>query len=174
MYGKPKGLVVRAVRGWQLRRWRHRGLQMGTGCRLNGMPHFGSEPYLITLGNHVEISGRVTFITHDGATWVFRTRPGFERTIKYGPIVVKDNCFIGFGSIILPGVTIGPNSVVAAGSVVSKDVPPGKIVGGSPAHEIADLESYAERSRAATPTYDADAYRRDKRAELLRLFPPPR
>jgi len=165
--------VARAARAWQLRRLQRLGLQIGDDCRFNGLPQFGSEPYLISLGNHVEISGNVSFITHDGATWVFRERPGYEDTIKYGRIVVRDNCFIGYGSIILPGVTIGANSVVAAGSVVVKDVPANAIVGGNPATVITSFDEYAERSRERTPHYDRAAYARDKRGELLRLFPRP-
>ena len=64
--------------------------------------------------------------------------------IKYGKIVIKDNCFIGLGSIILPGVTIGPNSIVAAGSVVTKDVEPDTVVGGNPAKKITTVPEYME------------------------------
>lgn len=49
------------------------------------------------------------------------------------PVIIGDNCWIGANSIILPGVTIGDCSVVAAGSVVTKDVPPGVLVAGNPA-----------------------------------------
>jgi hypothetical protein len=146
---------------------------MPDDIRLMGKIDFGSEPYLISLGQHVTVSGRVSFVTHDGATYVFRHLPGYEDVIKFGRITVHDNCFIGQGSIILPGVTIGPNAVVAAHSVVTQDVPPNTIVGGNPARPITSIEAYAERSRQRSPQYDLGAYRRDKRAELLRLFPPP-
>ena len=52
------------------------------------------------------------------------------------PIVIEDNVWFGLNSIILPGVIIGEGSVIAAGSVVSKDVPPNKIYGGNPARLI--------------------------------------
>ncbi len=68
---------------------------------------FGSEPYLIELGNHVRTSSDVAFITHDGAAWVFREEEKYKKVIRYGKITVGDNCFLGMRCIILPGVTIG-------------------------------------------------------------------
>lgn len=55
------------------------------------------------------------------------------------PIVIESNVWIGAGATILPGVTIGENSVVAAGAVVTKDVPPNTIVGGVPAKFIKNV-----------------------------------
>ena len=60
---------------------------------------------------------------------------------------VRDNCFIGAGAIILPGVTIGPNSIVAAGAVVNSDVPDGMIVGGVPAKVIGTMTDFAEKQK---------------------------
>ncbi|WP_018109325.1 acyltransferase [Bacteroides propionicifaciens] len=60
-------------------------------------------------------------------------------------VVIKENCWIGAGSIILPGVTIGENSVVAAGSVVTKDVPSYSVYGGCPALKIKDLKEFYEK-----------------------------
>jgi acetyltransferase-like isoleucine patch superfamily enzyme len=156
--------VKRAVQG---------GLQIADDCRMMGLPSFGAEPFLISIGRHVTISAHVAFITHDGGTWVFRDQPKYREVIKYGRIVIHDNCFIGYGARILPGVSIGPNAVVAAGSVVTKDVPPDSVVAGVPAHVLASLEEYAERCLAEMPSYDPVAYRRDKANELIRIFPRP-
>jgi acetyltransferase-like isoleucine patch superfamily enzyme len=158
---------------WRLDRYRKQGLQIADDCRLMGMPFFGSEPYLISIGKHVTISGNVTFVTHDGGTFVFRHLPQYQHVVKYGRITVRDNCFIGFGAIILPGVSIGPNSVVAAGSIVVHDAPPNTVVGGNPARVISTVEEYAEKSSRNMPAYDVAAYRRDKRKALLALFPYP-
>jgi acetyltransferase-like isoleucine patch superfamily enzyme len=138
-----------------------------------GWPNLGTEPYLVSIGRHVTITSRVSFITHDGGTWVFRERPEFLHVIKYGRIIVHDNCFIGFSAILLPGVSIGPNSVVAAGAVVANDVPPGEVWGGVPARRICTVEEYSARALRDCPLYDRDAYRRDKKRELLKLFPYP-
>lgn len=164
---------VLAYRRLRLHLYRRAGLQAASDIRIIGTPRFGSEPYLISIGHHVTISNDVAFITHDGATWVVRHLPGYERLIKYGRIDIFDNCFIGMGAIILPGVRIGPNSVVAAGSVVVKDVAPGTVVVGNPARVVTTVEEYAARALAGAPEYDRDAELRDKRAELTRLMPPP-
>jgi len=158
---------------FRLRALIRQGLQIADDCRVIGMPDFGSEPYLISIGRHVTLSTGVTFINHDGGTWVFRGDPRYRDVIKYGRIVVHDNCFIGLGATIMPGVSIGPNAVVAARSVVTGDVPPNTVVGGTPARVIMTVEEYAEKSLDQTPQYDRRAYRVDKATELLRIFPRP-
>jgi len=158
---------------WKLRKYLKQGLQMAADCRLVSVPDFGSEPYLVSIGKHVTITSRVTFITHDGGTWVFRDQEGYKNIIKYGRITIHDNCFIGKGSTIMPGVSIGPNSIVAACSLVTKDVPPDCVVGGVPARVLMSLEDYKAKSLAKAPEYDREAYKRNKPEELLRLYPRP-
>lgn len=116
---------------------------------------------------------QVKLMTHDGGTRIFRNLDGYQEVIKYGRITIHDNSFIGYHATILPGVTIGPNSVVAACSVVVKDVPPNTVVGGVPARVLSTVEEYAKKSLAEMPDYDRESYKRDKAAELLRLFPRP-
>lgn len=161
------------INRWKLSRFKRNGLQISDDCRLMGVPDFGSEPYLVSVGAKVTISSRVTFICHDGGTWVFRKIPRYNDVIKYGRITVHENCFIGHGSTIMPGVSIGPNSVVAAHSVVTKDVPPNSVVGGVPARRIMSVEEYAENSLSRNPEYDRAAYKKNKVEELLRIFPRP-
>lgn len=151
--------------------YKNKGLEIGEKSVIIGKPLLGSEPYLITIGNNVTVSANVSFITHDGATRVFRDKEKYKSVIKYGRITIKDNCFIGMGTILLPGVTIGPNSVVAAGSVVTADVPPGKIYGGNPARFITTTSDYAEKSIISTPEYNKEDYRKNKQKELTRIFP---
>lgn len=158
---------------WRMHRYRRQGLQHGRDCRFIGLFSFGNEPFLITIGNHVTICSGVSFITHDGGTWVFRDQTKYKNVIKYGRITVCDNCFIGNNVTILPGITVGPNSIVAAGAVVTKDVPPNTIVAGVPAHVLKTIDEYAEQSLAQMPSYDIEAYRKNKLVELLRIFPRP-
>ncbi|WP_268035270.1 acyltransferase [Algoriphagus sp. PAP.12] len=117
------------------------GVRVGDGCRLINVK-YSSEPYLISIGNHVSATS-TRFETHDGGVWVFRTtNPGVD-VVK--PIKIGDNVFIGFGCIILPGVTVGDNVVIGAHSVVSKDIPPNCVVAGVPARVIKDLQSYKNK-----------------------------
>jgi len=149
------------------------GMKVGENCRIIGRPNFGSEPYLISIGNHVTVSSNVTFLTHDGGTWVLGKIPVEKRILKFGRITIHDNCFIGHGTIILPGVTIGPNSVIGTGSIVTKDVPAGEIWAGVPAKFITTYDEYAKKAIENTPNYDVEAFKRNKKETLLKEYPYP-
>lgn len=132
--------------------WKRRGVylkKIGVNVKGNvkiyGNPigMFGTEPWCITLGDNVHITRDVLFITHDGGTLLFRDKvPDLEIT---APIEVKDNVYIGARSIIMPGVTIGNNCIIAAGAVVNKDVPDNCVYGGVPAKFIKSVDSYFEK-----------------------------
>ena len=64
------------------------GMIVGKGVSIVGGANFGSEPYLITLGDYVRISMGVMFITHDGGTWAFRDLEEYKDVIKYGRIKI--------------------------------------------------------------------------------------
>ena len=114
------------------------GVTVGENCRL-GNVSFSTEPYLVTIGNHVSATC-VRFETHDGGVWVFRENEPDIDVIK--PIVVGDNVYIGYQAMILPGVTIGDNVIVGAGAVVTKDIPPNSVVVGVPAKVIKTIDEY--------------------------------
>src|SRR5262249_23938579 len=129
---------------------RHLGARIGQHCDiLTAMKNFGTEPWLIELGDRVTITSGVVLLTHDGASRLFRHRvPGASPWgNRFGTIQIRENCFIGSHTIIMPGVTIGPNSIVGAGSVVTKDVLPNTVAAGVPARQIATLDEYIERSQ---------------------------
>lgn len=145
-------------------RWlRRQGVRIGSGCRIY-TDHFGSEPYLISIGDHCTVTSGVRLVTHDGACWVLRDEiPNLQ---DFGPIRIEDNCFIGVNAVILPGVRIGPNSIVAAGAVVNRDVPPGTVVGGVPARVLGSLEDYRRRKLERVADVDVPTDLRERRRFL--------
>lgn len=85
----------------------------------------------ITIEDDVLIGPKVSLITEGHPL-----NPAERKTLLVKPVVIKRNAWIGAGATILPGVTVGENSVVAAGAVVSKDVPANTVVAGVPARII--------------------------------------
>jgi acetyltransferase-like isoleucine patch superfamily enzyme len=89
----------------------------------------------ITIEDDVQIGPKVSLITENHPL-----DPSNRKSLDLKSVLIKRNAWIGAGAIILPGVTIGENSVVAAGAVVNKDVPPNTVVGGVPAKVIRTIE----------------------------------
>jgi acetyltransferase-like isoleucine patch superfamily enzyme len=109
---------------------------IGSGCWVNVACLFDLAAS-ITIGDRVAFGPQVTLLTstHDIGSSSYRTG-----TLKNLPITIGDGCWLGARSTILPGVTVGPGSVVAAGAVVNKDVPPNTLVAGVPAQVIKSLD----------------------------------
>lgn len=101
-----------------------------------------SNPELLSFHNNIIVAAHVYFCTHD---LIYKMLNKAEDKKKYqiylGTIEIFDNVFIGANSTIMYNVKIGPNAIVAAGSVVTKDVPEGKIVAGNPAKVIGTIEN---------------------------------
>ena len=151
---------------------RYIGVHLDGEVSIVAQPNWGSEPYLITIGNHTRISFGVTFLTHDGATWVFRDTPEYKdkHIMKYGKIVVGNNCFIGCKSIIMPNVTIGNNSIIGAGSLVTKSVPDNEVWAGVPARRICSLEDYIQKCADTNNQYDMKLFAENRRKALEKFF----
>ena len=98
------------------------------------------RPDLITIEDYVSIAGGVYVLTHSNPTTPLRKILS-ESSNKIAPVVIKKGAWVGVNSVILPGVTIGENAIVAAGSVVAKDVAPYTVVGGAIAKEIKKIVS---------------------------------
>lgn len=128
---------------------------------------FGTEPWLISIGDHVEITGQVQFLTHDGSVWIFRERePNIE---LFGRIIIGNNVFIGFRTIFLPGVKIGDNVIIGAGSIVSKDIPSNSVAAGQPARVIKTIDEYYAGINDKK-TYIRSLSLKNKKDYLLRLL----
>ena len=115
---------------------------MGKDCRLIDV-HFGSEAYLVTLGDHVSAT-RTVFETHDGGVWVIRDKHPDIDIIK--PITVGSNVYFGDGCIVMPGVTVGDNVIVGAGSIVNRDISSNSVAVGVPARVIKSIDEYEEKA----------------------------
>lgn len=122
--------------------WAHAGVRMGKNCEIFPNVQFGSEPYLIKMGDNVKITDDVLLLPHDGGVHVLRNLKLLENADVFGPITIGNNVFIGMRSIILPGVTIGDNCVIGAGSVVTRDIPANSIAAGIPAKIIKKTDGY--------------------------------
>ena len=120
---------------------RDNGISVGEDCRIFS-DITTSESYLISIGNKVTISNDVQFITHDASI----QKAVYGVTDIFGRINIGNNCFIGAKSIIMYGVSLADDNIVAAGSVVTKSfTEKGKIIGGNPAKVIGDVSDFAEK-----------------------------
>ena len=117
------------------------GVKIGNNCNIQEV-NFGSEPYLIEIGNHVQITNGTRIFTHGGA-WVYREEhPDLD---YFGRVIIRDNVYIGNNSMIMPGVTIGNDVIIGAGSVITKSIPDGKIVAGNPARLVGQTTDLFEK-----------------------------
>lgn len=92
----------------------------------------------ITIGNNVMIAPNVSIITEEHAMDVEQRLAGLEYT---RPVTICDNVWLATGVLVLPGVTIGENSVIGAGSVVTKDIPANSLAVGNPCKIIKQIEN---------------------------------
>jgi len=132
--------IVEIKRQNYLRNLMDRGLKMGRNVTIVDTCFFDpSHCFLISIGDNTTICPNVRLIAHDAST---KKLLGYT---KIGLINIKENCFIGDSVIILPNVTIGPNAIIGAGSVVTKDIPADSVAAGNPARVICPVEDYIEK-----------------------------
>lgn len=135
-----------------LKDYQKMGLKVGRDCKINpGLIIDHSHCWLIEIGNKVTIAPHVYLLAHDASPHDYL---GYSRI---GKVVIKDGSFIGARALIMPGVTVGENAVVAAGSIVTKSVEKGMVVAGNPAKVICTVEELLGKHRKAmetAPIYD--------------------
>lgn len=141
-------------------KWKHyykacinRGMKVGKKAVLRNGINFGSEPYLIEIGENSRIAGGVLFINHSGGQMLMRKAKGYEDVRIFGRIKVGSDTFIGANSIITHGVNIGNNCIIGAGSVVSNSIPDNSVYGGIPAKYICSVNEYYERKKLENVDY---------------------
>jgi acetyltransferase-like isoleucine patch superfamily enzyme len=162
-YLKYKGNLIRYLR--------NQGVKIGSNCDLLNRPeNYGSEPWLIEIGNDVTLTYGVVLITHDASSRLFRkTLPGSSPYgNRFGKIHILNNCFIGINSIILPDVTIGPIALLVLVALSSRTFLP-TLVAGVPARIISSLDEYIGRYQQKLVPIESDN-RDDLRRELTQFF----
>lgn len=112
-----------------------------TGTRIHGRE-------LVSIGNNVLLAG-CALLSRDDSVEVLNRAYGIC-VEKAGKIEIRDNVFVGNGAIVLDGVTVGPNAIVAAGAVVTRDVAPDTVVAGIPAQTIGRVSELAGRLQQRT------------------------
>ena len=122
---------------------RHLGVHIGKNCLISTR-YWSTEPYLISIGNNVQITRGVSIHTHGGGAPIRLIHPNLD---VFGKVRIEDWAYIGSFSQIMPGVTIGEGALVAAGSVVTKSVAAHTVVGGNPARFICTTKEYYERNK---------------------------
>jgi acetyltransferase-like isoleucine patch superfamily enzyme len=87
----------------------------------------------LRIGSHCSVSAGTHILTHDTVKW---TLSGGRSPYEYSPVIIGDSCFFGVAAIVTRGVTIGSRTVVAAGAVVTSDLPENSIAAGVPARVV--------------------------------------
>jgi len=134
---------IKKVHAKHIKELKRKGLRIGKNVMIDPRSVIDQNfPYLISIGDNSVICARVRLLAHDNA--IYYNTDGYGRL---GRIDIKENCIISLGSIIMPGVTIGPNVIVGAGSVVNKDIPPNTCVAGVPARFYATFDDVISKYR---------------------------
>lgn len=145
------------ARSLYLKRLVKNGLKVGSDFQMEKDCNIDANfPWLIEIGSNVTFASKVCLLAHDAST---KKLVGYTRV---GRVTIGNDVFIGYGAIILPGVSVGDGSVVGAGALVTKDVPAGKVVVGVPARVLgdsADHKAKAEAQMKELPVYGVEYFR---------------
>ena len=129
---------------WSLeKRALHEGVIMGKQNRIESYFWSSAEPYLITIGSHCALTEGSKIYTHGGARVARGEYPDFD---VFGKVVLGNRVYVGSGAMIMPGVIIGDNVLIAAGSVVTKSIPSNVVVAGNPAKFVCTLDEYIKKN----------------------------
>ena len=146
--------TLRLERRWA--RLRSLGMHIGDDVLLPGSTFIDvSHCSLISIGDHCGLGPECLILAHDAQM------DEFLDAARLGRVIIHESCHIGARTVILPGVEIGPRTIVGAGSVVSKSLPPDTVCAGNPATVILPLAEYLEKHRRRMekrPTFDYMQY----------------
>lgn len=166
-----KRLLANISNNTKLSYLRKQGAAIGERTRLNcRVSSFGSEPYLIEVGNDCLFAANINIITHDGGIKVLNTLDYFDGVSmdKIDKVMIGNNVYIGQSALIMPGVNIGDNCIIGAHSVVTKDIPNNSVAVGVPAKVIKDIDSYHKSS--AGKLYPTGSLNRQEKKNISKIF----
>ncbi|HKO15632.1 MAG TPA: acyltransferase [Gemmatimonadaceae bacterium] len=143
---------------YRVERAREMGAKIGKNCRFFSLQIF-SEPTLLEIGENTIVSGNVTLLTHDGAIHSAAYNEIPDINGYYGQVIIGKNCFVGYGSIIMPNVRIGDNSIICAGSVVTESFPENSVIMGNPAKLAFPRSMYVKMKQSSPHTIIDPQYR---------------
>lgn len=142
------------------------GVQLGDAACLNKKVNFGSEPYLVEIGDKFYCSSNVQFVTHDGGLHVLRNLfDDMRQEDCFGKIVIGNNVFLGYGVVVMPGAKVGDNVIVGAMSLVKGVLESDSVYAGLPARRICSVYEYREKMLGKTVSTKGLSFM-DKRAYL--------
>lgn len=170
----PLSRLRQRLANWRVARHRRwlvgRGMQIGRDVWLPASTWIDADHcFLISIGDHCGFGEQCVLLAHDAQM------DEFLDAARIGRVRIRQSCHIGARSIILPGVEIGPRTIVGAGSIVTRSLPPDTVCAGNPAQVICSLEDYLSRHRerlAQVPTfpyerYDIHSLTPERQAELV-------
>ncbi|WP_326981865.1 acyltransferase [Chryseobacterium sp. MYb264] len=130
-----------------------KGLKVGKKVRFVDVPQFGTEPFLIEIGDETTFSNNVRFINHDGGYNALHFFKKYEDVRAFGRIKIGKQCLIGADCTIMLGVQMGDNCVLGAGSILTSSMPDGTVYAGVPAKYICTIEEYGDKALTTSSVY---------------------
>jgi maltose O-acetyltransferase len=136
------------LRPHRLAELKRRGLDIGADpVILRNVFIDPSHCWLISIGDYVRIGDFTQILAHDAST---KDRLGYTRI---GKVTIGDRVFLGASCIVLPGVGIGSDVIVGAGTVVSSDIPDRTVVAGNPCRAVCSVEDFLSRRKREMEVY---------------------
>lgn len=119
----------------------YQGLAIGANTYYTRRNLDGIAPQLITIGSDCVLAPTAMILTHDAASFIHTGK------YRFAPVKIGKRCFLGYNSVVMPGVTIGDDVIVGAGAIVTHSIPDGAVVGGVPASIIGQTAQVMQKWR---------------------------
>ena len=130
-----------------------KGLKVGKKVRFVEVPQFGTEPFLIEIGDETTFSNNVRFVNHDGGQNALHFFEKYRDVRTFGRIKIGKQCLIGADTILMPGVEMQDNCILGAGSILTTSMKKGSVFAGIPAKFICTVEEYGDKLLANNVMY---------------------